>query len=60
MKLKYIILIFIFCYQNILGQDPKKITDQFFPDLDIHVPTPALSKKRDLLIIKNYCFFLMN
>ena len=58
MKLKYIILIFIFCHQNILSQDPKKITDQFFPDLDIHVPTPALSKKKGFTNYKELLFFL--
>ena len=58
MKLKYIILIFIFCYQNILSQDPKKITDQFFPDLDIHAPTPALSKKKGFTNYKELLFFL--
>ena len=46
MSFKWFIFTFIFCVNIFYTQDSKKITEKFFPDFDLDIPTPALNKKK--------------
>ena len=50
---KWFIFSFIFCVNVIYAQDSKKITEKFFPDFDLDVPTPAFNKKEASPSTKN-------
>jgi hypothetical protein len=48
MQIRFTILLityfnFVSCFS---AQDTKKITDKYFPDFDIEIPTPAFNKKK--------------
>ena len=46
MRFKLIIVVVIFCINGFYPQDSKKITEKFFPDFNLDVPTPAFKKKK--------------
>ena len=50
--LNFIIFSFMFC-SIIHTQDSKKISEKYFPDFDIEVPTPAFNKKKGFGFVKN-------
>ena len=45
MRCKFSILFFLF-FISVSSQDSKKITEIFFYDFDIEIPTPAFDKKK--------------
>ena len=55
--LTFIIISFIFC-SIIYTQDSKKITEKYFPDFDIDVPTPAFNKKKGFTKYLEMMYFL--
>ena len=44
--MKILFYIPIFVAYNLVAQQPKKLTEKFFPDFDIEIPTPAFQKKK--------------
>ena len=60
MNFKWFIFSFIFCINVIYAQDSKKITEKFFPDFDLDVPTPAFNKKRGFTKYEELISFLDN
>ena len=60
MNFKWFIFSFIFCVNVIYAQDSKKITEKFFPDFDLDVPTPAFNKKRGFTKYEELISFLDN
>ncbi len=48
MQIKFTILFFTYFFVNICcqSQDTKKMTNKYFPDFDIAIPTPAFNKKK--------------
>ena len=60
--MKILFYIPIFVAYNLVAQQPKKLTEKFFPDFDIEIPTPAFQKKKATYFIgiysfNNKCFF---
>ena len=44
--MKILFYIPIFVAYNLVAQQPKKLTEKFFPDFDIEISTPAFQKKK--------------
>ena len=59
MRYKFFILFFIFFF-SISSQDSKKITEMFFYDFDIEIPTPAFDKKKGFTKYDEMIAFLNN
>ena len=59
MKCKFSILFFLF-FISINSQDSKKITEIFFYDFDIEIPTPAFDKKKGFTKYDEMIAFLDN
>lgn len=55
--LTFIIFSFIF-FSIIHTQDSKKISEKYFPDFDIEVPTPAFNKKKGFTKYSEMMYFL--
>ena len=57
MKYKFSILFFLF-FTSTISQDSKKITEMFFYDFDIEIPTPAFDKKKGFTKYEEMIAFL--
>ena len=55
--LTFIIFSFIFCSIT-NSQDSKKVSEKYFPDFDIEVPTPAFNKKKGFTKYSEMMYFL--
>ena len=58
MRFKVIIFTLLFCVNGFYPQDSKKITQKFFPDFDLDIPTPAFDKKKGFTKYEELISFL--
>ena len=61
MKNTLIIILFLttsFCAAQILNPQPKEVTQKFFPDFDVEIPTPAFQKKKGFTTYAEMMAFL--
>ena len=52
------LIIFSFIFSFVYTQDSKKISEKYFPDFDIEVPTPAFDKKKGFTKYSEMILFL--